>query len=222
MTEDFEAFLRERRERAERTGRLLVVVLSVTCVALAVSNVVLALRLTGTRAHPVAEAPARPATGAPAPSASIPMRAEGPPPTVTLPTTREPAQQEPADPRGAAVPGAEPARSDTPPPTVPDRPSGAVELPSRPFVGAAPTRRVASPRATTATPSPSSAKVAAPSVPSAPAPTAREEATAAWMLTTYGRPVAEARALAALEFYDAESAEGRYWRRVLALLTTAR
>ena len=42
------------------------------------------------------------------------------------------------------------------------------------------------------------------------------------MLTTYGRADAEARARAALEFYDAESAEGRYWRRVLRLIVTAR
>ena len=40
--------------------------------------------------------------------------------------------------------------------------------------------------------------------------------------TTYGRADAEARARAALEFYDAESAEGRYWRRVLRLIVTAR
>jgi len=33
---------------------------------------------------------------------------------------------------------------------------------------------------------------------------------------------AEARAQAALEFYDAESADGRYWRRVLARIVAAR
>ena len=54
------------------------------------------------------------------------------------------------------------------------------------------------------------------------APAAPDEATAAWMLTTYGRADAEARARAALEFYDAESAEGRYWRRVLGLIVAAR
>jgi hypothetical protein len=51
---------------------------------------------------------------------------------------------------------------------------------------------------------------------------APEEAASAWMLTTYGRRDAEARARAALEFYDATSAEGRYWRRVLGLITAAR
>ena len=42
------------------------------------------------------------------------------------------------------------------------------------------------------------------------------------MLETYGRDAAEARAQAALAFYDAQSAEGRYWRRVLALIVSAR
>ena len=63
---------------------------------------------------------------------------------------------------------------------------------------------------------------ALPAPTAAPAPAAPEEATAAWMLTTYGRADAEARARAALEFYDAKSAEGRYWRRVLGLIVTAR
>jgi hypothetical protein len=48
------------------------------------------------------------------------------------------------------------------------------------------------------------------------------EATAAWMITTYGRMEAETRARAALDFYDAQSVEGRYWRRVLASIVTAR
>lgn len=51
---------------------------------------------------------------------------------------------------------------------------------------------------------------------------APEEATAAWMLSTYGRADAEARARAALRFYDARSSEGRYWHRVLGLITAAR
>ena len=59
MTEGFEEFLRERREHGERTRRLLVGLLGVVCVALAVSNVVLALRLTAVGPPPAAEAPAR-------------------------------------------------------------------------------------------------------------------------------------------------------------------
>ena len=200
MTEGFEEFLRERREHAERTRRLLVGVLGVACVALAVSNVVLALRLTAVRARPAAEAPA--------PSASIRSSVEGPPPPVTLPTTSEPPRPEPAEPRSASVPADEPARPATPPPGVPDRPSPVIELPPRPFVGSAPARRVLAPRAT------------APVL--APPPAAPEQATAAWMLTTYGRGEAESRAQAALEFYDADSAVARYWRRVLVEISAAR
>src|SRR5439155_717060 len=57
--EGFEEFLRERREHAERTRRLLIGVLAVTCIALAVSNVLLALRLTAGRGRSAAEAPPR-------------------------------------------------------------------------------------------------------------------------------------------------------------------
>jgi len=42
------------------------------------------------------------------------------------------------------------------------------------------------------------------------------------MIATYGRMEAETRARAALDFYDAQSVEGRYWRRVLASIVTAR
>jgi len=58
--------------------------------------------------------------------------------------------------------------------------------------------------------------------PAGPGFAAPEEATAAWMLGTYGRRDAEARARAAQQFYDARSAEGRYWSRVLGLITATR
>src|SRR6266403_493893 len=87
MTEGFEEFLRERREHAERTRRLLVGLLGIVCVALAVSNVILALRLTGLRPPPAGQAPAPPA---PLPSPVEGPRVDGPPPSVTLPTTTEP------------------------------------------------------------------------------------------------------------------------------------
>jgi len=121
---------------------------------------------------------------------------------VTLPTTSEPLRSEPAEPWSASAPVDEPVRPATSPPGVPDRPAPMIELPSRPFVGSAPARRVRPPRAT------APALASAPAVP--PAPSAPEEATAAWMLSTYGRGEAEARARAALEFYDAHSADGRY------------
>lgn len=215
MTEGFEEFLRERREHAERTRRLLVGLLGVVCVALAVSNVILALWLTGLRPPPRAGE-------APVPPAALPSRVDGPPPPVTLPTTTEPPPPGPAEPRSASAPAVEPARPATPPPTVRDPArdpsSPEIELPPRRLGDAVPARRLPAPRATAPAASPTLAsESAAPSAPAAP-----EAATAAWMLTTYGRAEAEARAQAALEFYDAESADGRYWRRVLARIVAAR
>ena len=206
MPEGFEDFLRERREHAERTRRFLVGLLGVVCVALAVSNVILALRLTGLR-------------GAPVPPAPLPSRVEGPPPPVTLPTTTEPPPPGPAEPRSASAPAEEPVRPATPPTTVRDlagEPSSPkIALPPRRLVDAVPARRLPAPRAT--------APAASPTLASEPtAPAAPEAATAAWMLTTYGRAEAETRAQAALAFYDAESADGRYWRRVLARIVAAR
>jgi type IV secretory pathway VirB10-like protein len=209
MPEGFEDFLRERREHAERTRRFLVGLLGVVCVALAVSNVILALRLTGLR-------------GAPVPPAPLPSRVEGPPPPVTLPTTTEPPPPGPAEPRSASAPAEEPTRPAAPPPTVRDPARDAsspeIALPPRRPVDAVPARRLPAPRATAPAASPTlTSEPAAPSAPAAP-----EAATAAWMLTTYGRAEAEARAQAALAFYDAESADGRYWRRVLARIVAAR
>jgi len=219
MTEGFEEFLRERREHAERTRRLLVGLLGVVCVALAVSNVILALRLTGLRPPPAGQAPAPPA---PLPSHVEGPRVDGPPPSVTLPTTTEPPPPGPAEPRSASAPAEEPARPATPPPTVRDPVRGPsspeIALPPRRLVDAVPARRLPAPHATPPAASPTLASE--PTAPSAPA--APEAATAAWMLTTYGRAEAEARAQAALAFYDAESADGRYWRRVLARIVAAR
>ena len=47
------------------------------------------------------------------------------------------------------------------------------------------------------------------------------EATAVWMVQEYGRAVAESRARSAAEFYGAHSADGAYWRRVLAEITAS-
>ena len=246
MTEGFEDYLRERRERSERTRHLLVGVLACTCIALAVSNVFLALRLTAGRARPgaepparaasmteaparpagVTEAPARTGTGAPArpavapqapaPSASVRADIDGPAPAVTLPKMSEATRPEPAEHATPSAPAEPAARADAPEATV-ERPSDSIALPPRSSVASTSARRAAPARAMT-TPPP--AALAAPAAP--PTPAAPEEVTAAWMLTTYGRGDAEARARAALEFYNAQSAEGRYWRRVLALITAAR
>src|SRR5438045_6575101 len=143
MTEGFEEFLRERREHAERTRRLLVGLLGVVCVALAVSNVILALRLTGLRPAPAGEAPV--------PPAPLPSRAEGPPAPVTLPTTIEPPPR-PAEPRSASAPAEELERPITPPTTVRDpardSPSPEIALPPRRLADAVPARRLPAPRAT--------------------------------------------------------------------------
>jgi len=231
MTEEgFEEFLRERRERTERTRHLLVSVLAITCIALAISNVVLALRLTSGRARQSAEPPARatsvPQAARPSGVTEPPAResttsartaTDEAPPAVTLPKTSEPVRPDAAAPRGASPQPLEPpARADAAPPAVAARPSDAADLPPRAPAAPTPTRRAAPPRETMPAPS------ALPAPTAAPAPAAPEEATAAWMLTTYGRADAEARARAALEFYDAKSAEGRYWRRVLGLIVTAR
>jgi hypothetical protein len=45
--------------------------------------------------------------------------------------------------------------------------------------------------------------------------------TASWMVQEHGRHVAEARARAVADFYDAHSPEGVYWRRVLGEIVTA-
>ena len=137
---------------------------------------------------------------------------------MTLPTTTEPPPG-PAEPRSASAPAEEPARPITPPTTVRDPArdpsSPEIALPPRRLADAVPARRLPAPRAT--------APAASPTLASEPAaPAAPEAATAAWMLTTYGRAEAETRAQAALAFYDAESADGRYWRRVLARIVAAR
>jgi hypothetical protein len=213
MTEDFEEFIRERREQTEQTRRLLIGVLVGTCIALAVSNVALALWLTSGRARQTVEAPGRPSREArrapaaepPLPSASVPSRPESAP-NVTLPKTTEPA---PAEPRTTTAP-AETPRADPRSPAESASPER--DPPSR-----SPAPAATAPR--TAANAPSAPARAMATTPGFAAP---EEATAAWMLTTYGRPDAEARARAALEFYDAKSSEGRYWRRVLGLITAAR
>jgi len=264
VAEDFDDFLREGTERGEPTRRLLISVLAVTCVALAILNVVLALWLSSERARSAAQAPARssraqsahaaPGTEPPLPSASIQSGADSAS-SVRLPTTTEPV---PADSRAVSAPpgrarradahAAEPpraptSRADTPPADTPrapaphadtpvaetppaDEPSAEAAAPAEPAAPGlelpprtpAPASRV--PRTyANAAPAPPRAKS---TPPAEPAFATREEATAAWMLGTYGRPEAEARARAALKFYDARSADGRYWHRVLGLISAAR
>jgi len=116
------------------------------------------------------------------------------------------------EPRAAQPPADAQPRTDAPAPRVAVAPSP--ELPPRPPAAITPPRRPSTGRAATSPAPPPSVAPAA--------PTTREEATATWMLETYGRDAAEERAQAALAFYDAQSPEGRYWRRVLALIVSAR
>jgi hypothetical protein len=138
---------------------------------------------------------------------------------VTLPTTADSASPPDASQSRAAVPQraeAPPVPSEAAPP-----PS---DLPQRPVV-AAPARRIPTPQVTRTPPRATQTPPPPPPAASGPAPTTPsmpEEATAAWMLSTYGREAAEARARAALRFYDARSPEGRYWRGVLAMITASR
>src|SRR5262249_17498221 len=103
----------------------------------------------------------------------------------------------------------------TAPPLAAEHPVPASGLPPRSGAAAPPARPPSAARVTTE-PAPSAA------APRAPGGAATEQATAAWMLTTYGRADAESRARGALKFSDPRSAEGRCWRRVLALIVASR
>jgi hypothetical protein len=245
MKEGFEDFLRERRERAERTQRLLIGVLAVTCLVLAISNVLVALWISSGRARPPESAmrgsrESRPVQAEEAPpSASIPSRAtapsepdagpraderaqsdtqapaDAPRPPVTLPKTSD---TTPADSRRANALAESPSSPPAEPRARGEAPT-AEQLPPRPGVASGPERRASASRTPTAPVPPARAGSA---TRPGPGPSPTEEATATWMLSTYGRDAAESRARAALQFYDARSAEGRYWRRVLALIVAAR
>jgi hypothetical protein len=185
--DDLDEDLPGPRERTGRSQRLLIIMLGVGCVALAVSNVVLATRVSQMRRAGTLERPpaARPAV---ADHAAVAARAaagdgatrEPPAPAASIPS-----------PPVRPVPGA-PAPAERPRITAP---APAVELPPRPEP-----RQARAPRA--------DAK-------GAPGPPAREHATAAWMVQAHGRAAAAERARAAADFYDPESPERAYWRRVL-------
>jgi hypothetical protein len=221
--------IEEAPERPPRRQRLLIITLSVGCVALAVSNIALATRLTQIR-RAVADRPAvrvpadtptasEPAAVEPAAAASIPSQ--------TAPrVSREPGMPRPTAPRVANAPEAgeaavDPAPASTvPPAAVPEREMTAVartpdrtaperapaELPPRPVPSAEP--RVAAAQRT--------------SERATPLPSTPERATASWMVQEYGRPDAEARARTVADFYGAHSPEGAYWRRVLGEIAGGR
>jgi type IV secretory pathway VirB10-like protein len=125
MSEHFEEFLVERRRRAERRRALFVGVLAFACVVLTVSNVLLALWLSGVYRR-AGEDAARPA-------ASIPL----PEPPATLTPASTPPAVETAVPPAPSPPAVEPEPPSLPPrtasapprPTPPPSRASAVELP---------------------------------------------------------------------------------------------
>jgi len=196
--ERFEAFIERRRtEEAQRRQQrnLLIVVagLAVACVALAAANVVLALRLSAGGPATLSAAPqaSPPASDVVAASRETPRRAE---PSAPGPGRGEPAAEMPG-PRapGAGAPPA-PAGGEGRPPAV-ERPRETGE-PARPERAGRPVR----PPASAADPA---------------------ERTALWMIDTYGRSEAEARAQAAARFYTPEDPGGVYWSQVLAHIRAA-
>jgi len=207
--EELQEYVEDPPDERESGGRrLLLIILGVACVALAVSNIVLATRLMELRDRTAAaaraaarvpgEAPApehRDTGPAAAPSASIPQPA---------PVTAPP--ELPAGPAPTpSAPVAEPATA--PPVDLPPRPA-----PRRPASGVA----ASTPRsAPGSTPSPPR------SAPGSTTARGREQSTASWMVQEYGRAEAKARARTAAGFYDVRSAERAYWGRVLGEIEAA-
>jgi hypothetical protein len=118
------------------------------------------------------------------------------PPTSPTPPSPPPAATSAPAPEATAPAPATPARVQS-------------ELPPRPMPRTAVRAERAAARAETKTEA-------------APAPWSRERSTASWMVQEYGRPDAEARARAAVDFYDTRSPEAAYWRRVLGEIVSAR
>ena len=238
MSDDDELneYVEDRPEPGRGRQRLLIIILSVGCLALAVSNVVLAMRVTELRRALVAERPAvapAPRVDGPAdaatppaeratvaPAATVERPAASPAADTERPAPRPSAERtgdRPAEPEGrtasTAAPATTPAMSE---PASPPAPKTEVEAPAAepPNVGP-PQRSRLREQARVATVTRTTDRPAA--VPSSP-----ERSTAAWMVQEYGRADAESRARAVAEFYSPHSRDGAYWRRVLAEITATR
>jgi hypothetical protein len=241
----FDEYVEDHPEPARGSQRLLIIILSVGCLALSVSNVVLAMRVTQLRRALVSVAPAPaadrsaetvtpPADPAAAASvSSVDQPAAGPAPVAERPAPA------PSGERPAAAPAPATARANTaerpaeaPAPAASSASSAAALAASAP-VPPAPNAEVV------AAPSPEPPKLDLPprSRPReharvaavtrttdrpAAAPSSPERSTATWMVQEYGRAHAESRARAVAEFYDAHSPDGAYWRRVLAEINATR
>jgi hypothetical protein len=241
--DELDEYVEDSPEPVRGSQRLLIIILSVGCLALAVSNVVLAIRVTQLRRTVVAERPAvapagdRAADAVTPPAernrAAVPSTSSGERPAVApAPPAERLAEKAPAE-RRAAAPAPAAKR-----PTAVERPADS-SAPAASIASSAPTASEPPP------PAPKSAPVAAPApprldLPPRSQPQARvaavartadrpaavasspERSTAAWMIQEYGRPDAESRARAVAEFYGAQSADGAYWRRVLAEINATR
>lgn len=203
-------------EAVRGSRRLLIIVLGVGCLALAISDVVLAIRVTELRRQLVAAraatTPAANAERPPAPpvdtdtpalhgSAQRERPAVATPPRAERLVTDAPdaaasvASPAPSPAAPEPIPAPAPAAEVAPPPPaksqLPPRPRGAEEPRVAAVTRASPERGAA-------------------------APSSRERATASWMVQEYGRADAERRARAVADFYGTHSPDGTYWRRVLA------
>jgi hypothetical protein len=211
------------RERVPWSPRLLIVTLSVGCVALAISNIALATRVTQMRRATVADRPAvarGPIESSPAASEQAsPDPASPAASTQTAPrVSRAPDVPPPTAPRVASAPEAAPAPMSIP--SVPERettPVAAAPEAVRPERPAAELPPRSAPRGQQHI-----ASVQRTGERVMPGPSTPERATASWMVHEYGRVDAEARARTVADFYGAHSAEGAYWRRVLREIVTAR
>ena len=226
-------YVEDESPPARGTQRLLIIILGVGCLALAISNVVLAMRVTQLRRAAAVERPA-----------ALP-EAAATAPTPTAPTTESAGVEPPL-----TAPSAAPPSSVAVPPSSSTRESPAPDLPpspERPAVARKPSAatKVAPPRRETSEPPAPAASIAPPApapelpprgkaheqarvaavtrateriapTPSIPERATRERATATWMVQEYGRTDAEHRARAVADFYGAHSPDGAYWRRVLA------
>jgi hypothetical protein len=242
QVEDDEDFLDYAEDEGSRPAdgrnqRLLIITLSVGCLALAVSNVVLAMRVkdltksagTSATAPAVADTATEPASSPDEPSPAVaepkePVAAasipSAPPAATPAPpaarATAPPAAQDPAPP--SAAPRS--PTSDRAPGAIARAPEPAAKAPAPEPVGKATRPPVDLPPR--GTPGASVRDVPSRGSESRPAAGAsRERMTAAWMVQEHGRQDAEKRARAVADFYGS-SAEGAFWRRVLGEIVSDR
>jgi hypothetical protein len=117
--DDYVDYVEDEPAPAGGSRRLLIIVLSVGCVALAISNVVLAMRVTQLRRAPAVERSPSPEEAATAPTPTTPMtESAAAEPPLTAPSVAAPPSSQASSPAAAAMPPsstAAPSSSDVPP-----------------------------------------------------------------------------------------------------------